>query len=171
PTTYTILAYPDKGWKFVKWTKNGEDISTEPQITVEVGEDSDFVAVFDVDENYVDPLEVLNGSYSAGRPGAEVEVLGDSVFVSIHWANSASEASEWIFAGQIDEDTMGFDYENAPMKNVVYDSNGDVIEEKTVYEDGSGSITFAPDGSSFTWHDDKSEGEDLVFEKLPEQGE
>ncbi|MBQ1907387.1 MAG: hypothetical protein II173_04365 [Firmicutes bacterium] len=171
PTTYTILAYPDKGWKFVKWTKNGEDISTEPQITVEVGEDSDFVAVFDVDEDYVDPLEVLNGSYSAGRPGAEVEVLGDSVFVSIHWANSASEASEWIFAGQIDEDTMGFDYENAPMKNVVYDSNGDVIEEKTVYEDGSGSITFAPDGSSFTWHDDKSEREDLVFEKLPDQGE
>ena len=49
PTTYVIKAKPEEGWKFVKWTKNGEDFSTEPEITVEVSEDVEYIAVFDVE--------------------------------------------------------------------------------------------------------------------------
>ena len=49
PTTYVIKAKPEEGWKFVKWTKNGEDFSTEPEITVEVSEDFEYIAVFDVE--------------------------------------------------------------------------------------------------------------------------
>jgi len=47
PQTYTILAYPDEGYSFVKWTKNGADYSTDAQITVLLDESADFVAVFE----------------------------------------------------------------------------------------------------------------------------
>lgn len=49
PTTYVMEARADKDWVFVKWTKNGEDYSTEKRITVELAESADFVAVFDLD--------------------------------------------------------------------------------------------------------------------------
>ncbi len=49
PATYVIKAKPDEEWKFVKWTKNGEDFSEESEITVEVAEDVEYVAVFDVE--------------------------------------------------------------------------------------------------------------------------
>ena len=39
----------DDGWKFVKWTKNGEDFSEEPEITVEVAEGVEYMAVFETD--------------------------------------------------------------------------------------------------------------------------
>ena len=47
PATYTIGARPDEGYRFVKWTLNGEDYSTEEIFTVELSENSDFVAVFE----------------------------------------------------------------------------------------------------------------------------
>ena len=34
------------GWTFTKWTKNGEDYSTEDQITVEFTEDVEYIAIF-----------------------------------------------------------------------------------------------------------------------------
>lgn len=55
--TYTLSARPEEGWKFVKWTLNGEDLSAEATVTVEITEDSEFVAVFGrkgTDETHVD---------------------------------------------------------------------------------------------------------------------
>ncbi len=48
PAAYTFAARPEDGSAFVKWTKNGEDFSTEPQITVLLDESADFVAVFEM---------------------------------------------------------------------------------------------------------------------------
>lgn len=48
--TYVIKAKPDEGWKFVKWTKDGEDFSTDEEITVDVAEDVEYIAVFDIAE-------------------------------------------------------------------------------------------------------------------------
>lgn len=46
-TKVTMLAYEtEDGWNFVKWTKNGEDYATEPQITVTVEEEAEYIAVF-----------------------------------------------------------------------------------------------------------------------------
>lgn len=47
PATYTFAAAAEAGYVFVKWTKNGEDYSTEPVITVLLDESADFVAVFE----------------------------------------------------------------------------------------------------------------------------
>ena len=49
PTVHTFTAWPQEGSLFVKWTKNGEDFSTEPQITVLLDETAEFVAVFEED--------------------------------------------------------------------------------------------------------------------------
>lgn len=48
PETYVFGANTDEeGWEFVKWTKNGQDYATDPIITVELTENSDFIAVFE----------------------------------------------------------------------------------------------------------------------------
>ena len=49
PAVYTMVAWPREDTRFVKWTRNGEDFSTEPQITVLLDESADFVAVFQWD--------------------------------------------------------------------------------------------------------------------------
>ena len=49
PGTYVIKAKADDGWKFVKWTKDGEDFSEEADITVEAAEDAEYIAVFETE--------------------------------------------------------------------------------------------------------------------------
>ena len=49
PETYTLLAWPQAGNLFVKWTKNGEDFSTEAQVTLLLDESAEYVAVFEED--------------------------------------------------------------------------------------------------------------------------
>ncbi len=46
PETYTLAARPKDGYEFVKWTRDGADLSTDAQITVEFSESADYVAVF-----------------------------------------------------------------------------------------------------------------------------
>ena len=49
PTTYVLAARPtDDDYEFVKWTKNGEDFSTDEKITIEVTEDVEYIAVFEI---------------------------------------------------------------------------------------------------------------------------
>ena len=48
--TFVLGAKAEDGWKFVKWTKDGADFSTDEQITVEVTEDVEYIAVFDLAE-------------------------------------------------------------------------------------------------------------------------
>lgn len=50
PTTYVLAARPDEGYKFVKWTKDGEDYSEEDKITVTVDADVEYRAVFEPEE-------------------------------------------------------------------------------------------------------------------------
>ncbi len=45
--TYVLGAKADEGWKFVKWTKDGEDFSEEEQIIVKLDSSAVFVAVFE----------------------------------------------------------------------------------------------------------------------------
>lgn len=50
PETYVFAAKADEGSKFVKWTKDGEDYSTDAQITVTLEEgETEFIAVFETE--------------------------------------------------------------------------------------------------------------------------
>lgn len=88
--TYQFAAKPDEGWKFVKWTLNGEEYSRDPEITVEITEDSDFIAVFYIagtDETPVDLDAVKTVGELLGLP---------------QYGYSASEG-RYVFAFEQDE--------------------------------------------------------------------
>ncbi len=49
PETMTFVATPDEGYKFVKWTQDGADLSEDAEIQVEVTQSTELVAIFDVE--------------------------------------------------------------------------------------------------------------------------
>ena len=71
PETYVFGARPDEGWKFMKWTRDGEDYSKDDTITVELTESADFIAVFGIagtDETPVDLESVTTLGEVLGLP-------------------------------------------------------------------------------------------------------
>ncbi len=171
PKTHTFLAWPQEGNKFVKWTKNGEDFSTDAQITVLLDESADFIAVFEADEDYQDPIEAVAGEYQCDRANATIMSDGfGTALINIDWGSSASSIGRWTMSGKMDAETKTITYSDCTMAEVTYADNGDVEEEVVDHENGTGTIVFNEDGT-FTWNDDQSEYEDLVFVKLEEPEE
>lgn len=162
---HTFLAYPDAGSRFVKWTRNGEDFSTEAQITVLLDESADFVAVFEEDPDWQNPVMNFVGEYQCDRANATVECLSaDEAIIVIEWGSSATELTRWTLSGPLDTEKLTIRYSGCSKDNVVYDDSGEVKSEEQEYGDGTGTITFHEDGT-FTWHEDQSDsGKDLVFE-------
>ena len=48
-TSCTITATPNSGYRFVKWTKNGSQVSTNPSYSFTVTENATYIAVFEVE--------------------------------------------------------------------------------------------------------------------------
>ena len=163
PTVYTLLAWPSRGWKFVKWTKDGEDFSADAQITLELSETAEFIAVFEEDEDYVSPAADLAGVYAYERATASVDVMDDYLFVTVEWPDTAAEIARWTMAGYIDFDSLTLDYEGGSREKVTFGADGEEEEQEYEYEDGTGTFTFRREGPAFTWHDDKT-GEEYTFE-------
>ena len=168
PETYTFAAAAEAGNLFVKWTKNGEDFSTEAVITVLLDESADYAAVFEEDPDWQNPVMNFIGEYQSGRAHALVECFGtDEARITIEWGGSSAELARWDIAGRLDTETLTVEYSNVTKSIVTYDENGEVRSREPEYEDGSGTITFNNDGT-FTWHEDQSEyGTDMVFEWVP----
>ena len=169
PAVYTFFAQPEPGSLFVKWTKDGEDYSTEPAITVTLDENTEYVAVFEEDPDWQHPVMNFAGEYQCGRAHATVDCFSyDEAWITIDWGSSASELTRWIIVGRLDTDTLTITYDGASKANLVYDEEGEVESEESVYDDGTGTITFLEDGS-FVWHDDQSEyEEDMTFTWAPQ---
>ena len=168
PETYTFAAAPETGSLFVKWTKNGEDFSTEPVITVSLDESADFIAVFEEDPDWQNPVMNFIGEYQSGRAHARVECFGkDEAWIIIDWGGSVSETAHWDIVGRLDTDTLTVAYEGCMKSIVTYDAEGEIVSQEPEYEDGSGTVVFHDDGT-FTWHEDPpGSDEDMVFEWLP----
>lgn len=45
-SSVTVAAKPDEGWKILKWTKNGENIGSDAEITFTLEEDTNLVVTF-----------------------------------------------------------------------------------------------------------------------------
>ena len=167
PQTHTFLAWPKAGSVFVKWTKNGEDFSTEPQITVLLDESAEYVAVFREEEGWQNPVMNFVGEYQCDRAHALVECFGsDEALIVIEWGGSATELARWTIVGRLDPDSLTIRYTDATKAIVTFDDQGEESQE-IEYEDGTGTIVFG-DGLSFTWHEDQSDyGTDMVFEWIP----
>ena len=169
PTSFVLTAKPGEDWFFVKWTLNGEDYSTDEQITLEVAEDANLVAVFDfAGGDGQNPVMNFIGDYQCDRARAHVECIGDDgAQITIEWGGSAWELARWEIVGALDLDTLTVDYSGCTKSILVYGDDGELKSEDVEYEDGTGTIVFHDDGT-FTWHDDKSEyGEDMLFEWVP----
>ncbi len=167
PATYTFAAAPEAGNLFVKWTKNGEDFSTEPVIKVLLEESADFVAVFEEDPDWQNPVMNFVGEYQCGGKHALVECFGnEDAWITIEEDAGAGAKTRWDITGRLDTDTLTIVYSGCPKSIINYDENGDVKNQEDVYADGSGSVVFSNDGA-FTWHEDQSgNGTGLVFEWL-----
>ena len=61
PEICTLAALPDEGWKFIRWTKDGEDFSAEETITVEFSESAEYLAVFEEDDSW--KLVLVNSTH------------------------------------------------------------------------------------------------------------
>ncbi len=168
PAEYSFAAEAEPGNLFVKWTKDGEDFSTEPQITLLLEESAAYVAVFEEDPDWQNPVMNFAGEYQSGPARAELSCFGfDEAWLTVEWNSSARELTRWIIVGKLDTDTLTIRYTGAGKAELVYDGQGEVESEKSVYDDGTGTVTFRGDGT-FIWHEDQSEtGKDLVFERLP----
>ena len=165
PTVYSFVAWPNTGWNFVKWTKDGEDFSTDEAMTFEITESCDLVAVFEKDEDWVNPLLDYDGNYQADRATAMVQSMAEEGgFVIIDWADSAETLARWTIYGVLDTETLTLQYEGSSKEILTFNEGGEVTETITEYEDGTGYILFNSDSLGFVWHDDQSEGEDLAFE-------
>ena len=169
PETYTCVAWPNAGSWFVKWTKNGEDYSTDAQITVLLEENAEYVAVFDEDPDWQNPAAGYAGRYQCGQVLALVEAYGDdSAQVAIEQGSSKTEFAYWNITGRLDADTKTIRYSGCTKTLVVYDDKGEVQSADLEYENGTGTIVFTEEGT-FIWHEDQSEsGRELTFERLPE---
>ena len=172
PATYTFAAAPEAGSMFVKWTKNGEDFSTEPVITVLLDESAEFVAVFEEDPGWQNPVMNFIGEYQSDRAHALVECSGtEDALITIEWGGSTSELARWDIFGRLNTETLTINYSGVTKSIVTYDDSGEIVSQEPEYEDGTGTITFNDDGT-FTWHEDQSEyGVDMVFEWVPVQGD
>ena len=168
PAVHSFVAWPQAGNVFVKWTKNGEDFSTQPQFTALLDESADYVAVFEEDPDWQNPVTDFAGEYQSGRAHATVMCAGfEDASIGIEWGSSASELTRWDIFGTLDADTLTIAYSGCTKSNIVYDDNGEVKSQEPEYEGGTGTIVFHDDGT-FTWHEDQAEDrEDMVFERLP----
>ena len=173
PTVHTMVAWPDEGARFVKWTKNGEDFSEEAQITVLLDESADFVAVFEIDDGSADgqnPAMNFVGNYSSGRASAMVEADGmTDARITIRWGSSAWESATWVMSGRFDPDLLTVNYVNCAETVTTVDDDGNVTSEVTEFEDGTGRVVFSEDGT-FLWQDDQSGLGDVTFEWTPVSG-
>ncbi len=174
PAVHTIVAWPNAGNHFVKWTKNGDDFSTEPQITVLLDESADYIAVFEEDEGWQNPVMNFVGEYQCERAHAKVSCFdnGDNALIVIDWGGSVSELARWTIIGRLDTETLTISYTDCTKAIVTFDENGEEVSQEPEYEDGTGTIVFNYEENSFTWHEDQSEyGADMVFEWAPSAGE
>jgi hypothetical protein len=169
PGTYVLGAKTDEeGWAFIKWTKDGEDFSTDPIITVELNDDAAFVAVFDyIGSDGQNPVMNFIGDYQCDRARAHVECIGDDAAkITIDWAGSAWERAHWEIVGPLDTETLTISYSGCTKAIIVCDDSGEETSREPEYEDGTGTIVFG-EGLSFTWHEDQAERDDMVFEWIP----
>ena len=117
-------------------------------------------------ESGQNPVMNFVGPYAADRASMMIEADGaNGAIITIDWASSATENTEWVMTGTFDEAALAINYTGCTKTETVYKDDGSIETETDVYSDGTGSIVFSADGSpKATWQDDKEDaGAGLVF--------
>ena len=104
------------------------------------------------------PIMNFIGDYVNGRADILIEADGDTgAKATVTWGSSAATQAVWEMSGDFNIDTHEFTYSNAVKKEVTYNEDGSVAEEKEIYNDGTGTMTFSEgtEGPYLEWKDDK----------------
>jgi len=115
------------------------------------------------------PVMNFVGDYASDRCTITVEAgEGKVANITVDWASSAAERSEWTMSGEFDEETTSVYYQDCTKKNLVFAEDGSVSSEETVYEGGHGTFTFNADEQTITWTDDiENIADGAVFTVIP----
>ena len=124
------------------------------------------------EEDGQNPVMNFVGPYSSDRASMLVEAEGmTDAKITVSWASSASESSEWTMSGAFDADALTVSYDNCVRTDYVYNESGEVDSETVVYDNGTGTILFAEDGA-ITWIDDQdhvADGMTFTFNSVPQE--
>ena len=92
PALYTLTAWPQEGWHFVKWTKDGDDYSTEATITAELDESAEYIAVFEAGIDYLALVNKLNPLPEGWEDALETVTVTNSVGDEVEVEKKAYDA-------------------------------------------------------------------------------
>lgn len=113
------------------------------------------------------PVMNFVGNYSCGRANIVLSAEGDEgASAVVTWGSSAAETSTWTMSGTFDAEKQVFEYSDGKRIDYVYNEDGDVDSEKTVYTNGKGSmtITAGDEGDELVWNDEEENvAADMVF--------
>ncbi|MBQ6540819.1 MAG: M15 family metallopeptidase [Oscillospiraceae bacterium] len=98
PAVHTFKAWPNEGWHFVRWTKNGEDFSTEAVITVNLDESADYIAVFEEGIDYLALVNKLNPLPDGWEDALETVTITNSLGDEVEVEAKAYAAYEQLKA-------------------------------------------------------------------------
>lgn len=69
---------------------------------------------------------------------------GDAAAITVYWSSSNEMTTRWDMTGTMEENTLS--YSDCKCTEILYDEEGNVAEEKTVYTDGEGYFRLTDDG-------------------------
>ena len=104
------------------------------------------------------PIMNFAGEYVCDMAMILIEADGsEGVKATVTWGSSASTNAEWTMSGTLSDDAHVFTYKDAVKKEVTYNEGGEIAEEKELYTDGTGTMTFSEgtEGPYLEWKDDK----------------
>ena len=141
--------------------------SDAPEESAAAEKEGDAAAVTDADGQ--NPVMNFIGNYAMDRATILVESEGmEDAKITVRWSGSAWEHAEWVMTGKFDADKLTVDYQNAVKTEYKYSETGELESEEVIYDDGTGTFTFAAedDGSTTLTWDDATEhiADDMVFE-------
>lgn len=142
-----------------------EESSTgEAHLAVTGGKDA---AKSEGQEDGQNPIMNYVGPYVCDRAVIMIEADGDSgARMTVDWASSATENTEWTMTGTFDQDTRTIEYHDCTKTDYVYDNDGKVKSEEEVFVGGHGFMTFSEgDKITLTWQEDQEHiADDMTFE-------
>ena len=141
-TTCTLTATPNEGYLFLKWSKNGEIVGTDPTYSFIVDGDVDLVANFAEEGDVCFITFELHDSYGDGYNGNYLVVTDENGFswqltvvsgslavYNLPFTTGSHITLGWISGEFIDECSFIVSYSNG---NMIY--HGENIEESFSYE-------------------------------------
>ena len=138
------------------------EVSGGEETEVSGGEDAEETEESD---DWQNPVMNFIGPYASGDYRALVEAEGkDTAKITVECGDPARPVYRWVMSGPFDWDTLTVNYTNCVMYSFNWDDINTMPGPKVEYENGAGSVDFSNESLSFTWRNDNSDWEDVVFE-------